>query len=59
MKKIDSILPLLAALLVLLSNIWKAETTLVVSVALLILLSIYTFVTRKEDPIIKKDEIEK
>ncbi len=42
-NKLNGILPLLAALLVLFSSMWRPETTLVISVASLILLSLYYF----------------
>ncbi len=39
--KLDAVFPLLAALLVLLSSMWKPETTLGVSLACLILMSLW------------------
>ncbi|MFA6340790.1 MAG: hypothetical protein WCX27_00915 [Candidatus Paceibacterota bacterium] len=43
MKKLKGIFPLIAALLVLFSSMWRADVTLVVSITSLILLSIYSF----------------
>lgn len=45
--EMDGILPLLAALLVLFSSMWKPETTFVVAISSLILLSLYFFLRKK------------
>ena len=45
-NQMDGVLPLLAALLVLLSSMWKPEITFVVALSSLILLSLYFFLRR-------------
>ncbi|MBI5456633.1 hypothetical protein HY969_02735 [Candidatus Kaiserbacteria bacterium] len=42
-RKIDAVLPLLAALLVLFSNMWTSEMSFTISLILLLLLSAYYF----------------
>ncbi|MDO8488453.1 MAG: hypothetical protein Q7S31_04095 [bacterium] len=42
-KKIDTALPILAALLVLFSSLWRPETTLAVSIVSLIVLAGYYY----------------
>lgn len=45
-NNIDGILPLLAALIVLLTNVWSAETSFLISLGALMLLSLYHFMKR-------------
>ena len=49
-SKIDGILPLLGALLVLFSSMWRPETTLMVSVTAFIILSLYYFFSKPNSP---------
>ena len=42
-KQLDGALPLVAALLLILTNLWSARTSFVVSLVLLVLLSVYYF----------------